>query len=492
MARHPVVAYRLDNDENVSEAMAHPFQAVYRRGDDSDTDDDESCSTWLECSKCSEAPPGAPPSVFRSFAQPIYFAGILNAALGVCNCANCGVDGRVCVVCSGHHRRSHHYATRTMMSPPSNNATPSMPRHSSGLTQLSDSYVEDPVPTRMMGYDDYHHRRRKLYYYPGTISSPSNEGRRRTTSSRIASPGYLMQSQPLSTSGFDSPLLRRIPSTRTDATETAFSSDSLSRATADSASIEGRQTLLSMEQARQAGFLGTGSCRLQPGLIRPSLDSSPSPPATFSTQPLRLRETTWSSRQTPHDGRTSRRSYQVTQVDTDDAIYRNENSTVTTRTLASSRRRLSHMQGRRRAFIAESVGAATESEEPSVALAAAENGGRLLRRCRRCGSYSSCQPTFRLPGEPQSAARWCDKCPGKPFHALSGDVETASTKRRRVDGDDAAEPRVARRLAVTPEDPSSNAALRRTGNAANNPDCGRKLKPAINAAGVATGTTRKR
>ena len=474
----------------------HPFQAVYRHGDDSNIDDDESCSTWLECSQecseCSEAPPGDPPCVFRSFAQPIYFAGILNAALGVCNCANCGVDGRVCVVCSGHHRR-HHFATRTM-SPPSNDATPIMPRHSSGLTQLrSDSYVEDPViPTsRMMNSDEYYHRR-KILYHPVTISPPPNEGRR--TSPRIAtSPGYLLMQQPESTSGFDSPLLRRIPSTRTDATdETAFSSDSLSRATADPASIEARQTLLlSMEQARQAGFLGAGR-RLQPGLIRPSSESSPPPPATFSTQPLRLRETTWSSLQAPHDGRTSRRSYQVTQVDTvDDAIYR-ENSTTARMTPASSRRRSHcHMQ-RPRGFIAES-GAATESEEPSVALAAAENGGRLLRRCRRCGSYSSCQPTFRLPGEPQSAARWCDKCPGKPFHALPGDVGTASsTKRRRVDGDsDAAEPRVARRLAV-PEGPSSNAALRRTGSAANNPDRERKLQPAINAAGVATGTTRKR
>ena len=432
--------------------------------------------TWLECSECSEAPPGAPPCVFCSFAQPIYFADILNAALGVCNCANCGVDGRVCGVCdSGYHRR-HHYTTRTM-SPPSNNATP-MPRHSSGLTQLSDSYVEDPVPTRMMGYDEYYHRRK--LYYPGTISSPPNEGRRRTSPRTITSPGYLMQ-QP-STSGFDSPLLRRIPSTRTDATETAFSSDSLSRATADSASIEARCQTLSMGQARQAGFLGAGR-RLQPGLIRPSLGSSSPPPATISKQPLR-RETTWPCRQAPHDGISSRRrSNQVMQVDTDDAIYR-ENST-TTRTLAS--RRSSHMQ-RRRGYITES-GAATGSEDPSVAFAA-ENGGRLLRRCR-CGS--SCQPTFRLPGEPQSAARWCDKCPGKPFFALSGDVlGTASTmKRKRVDGDDAAEPRVARRLAV-PEDPSSNAALRRTASAANNPDRDRKLQPTINAAGGATGTTRKR
>ena len=455
--------------------------------------------TWLECSKCSEAPPGAPPCVFCSFAQPIYFAGILNASLGVCNCANCGVDGRVCGVCSGYHRR-HHYATRTMSPPPSNDATPIMPRHSSGLTQLSDSYVEDPViPTsRMMGFDESYYHSRKLYYHPpGTMmSSPPNEGRRTVSPRIITSPGYFkMQSRPLSTSG--QPLLRRIPSTRTDATdETAFSSDRLSRATADSASIEARQTLLlSMGQARQAGFLGADGRRLQPELIRPSLGSSSPPLAAFSTQPLRLRETTWSSRQTPHDGRTSdRRSYQVTQVDTvDDAIYR-ENSTTTRMTPASSRQRSHHMQ-RPRAFIAESVGAATESEEPSVALAAAENGGRLLRRCRRCGSYSSCQPTFRLPGEPQSAAHWCDNCPGKPFHALpSGDVGTASsTKRRRVDGDssDAAEPRVARRLAG-PEDPSSNAALRRIGSAAaNNPDRERnKLQP-TNAAGGAR-TTQKR
>ena len=45
MARHPVVVYRLDNDEDVSEAMAHPFQAVYRSGNDLDIDDDESCES---------------------------------------------------------------------------------------------------------------------------------------------------------------------------------------------------------------------------------------------------------------------------------------------------------------------------------------------------------------------------------------------------------------------------------------------------------------
>ena len=400
---------------------------------------------------------------------------------------------------TGYDYDSTHRQQLAMSEPPkaANNATLSMPRHSSGLTQLSDSYVEDPVPTRMMNFDEYYHRR-KLYFHPGTISSPPNEGRRRTASPRIASPGYLMQQPSITSTGFDSLLLRRIPPTRTDdaATETAFSSESLSRATADSASIEARQTmLLSMGQARTTSRL-PGSWPSSSAWADSSelMESSSPPPATFSTPPLlRLRrETSWSSSQSrqtpPHDGRTSRRSYQVTQVDTDDAIYR-ENST--TRMTPASRRSSHHMQ-RRRGFIAESGAAISEiSEEPPVALLAESNGGRrrLLRRSSSSVGRSS-QSTFRLPGEPQSAALR-EKCPGKPFHALSGDVETASTKRRRVDGNDAAEPRVARRLTFAgPEDPSSNAALRRTGSVANNPDRERKLQP-TNAAGGAR-TTQKR
>ena len=398
---------------------------------------------------------------------------------------------------TGYDYDSTHRQQLAMSEPPkaANNATLSMPRHSSGLTQLSDSYVEDPVPTRMMNFDEYYHRR-KLYFHPGTISSPPNEGRRRTASPRIASPGYLMQQPSITSTGFDSLLLRRIPPTRTDdaATETAFSSESLSRATADSASIEARQTLLSMGQARTTSRL-PGSWPSSSAWADSSelMESSSPPPATFSTPPLlRLRrETSWSSSQSrqtpPHDGRTSRRSYQVTQVDKDDAIYR-ENST--TRMTPASRRSSHHMQ-RRRGFIAESDAAISEiSEEPPVALAESNGGRRRLLRRSSSSVGRSSQSTFRLPGEPQSAALR-EKCPGKPFHALSGDVETASTKRRRVDGNDAAEPRVARRLTFAgPEDPSSNAALRRTGSVANNPDRERKLQP-TNAAGGAR-TTQKR
>ena len=74
--------------------------------------------TWgsRECSEClrvsAEAPPGSPPCVFCSFAQPRYFAGMINAALNVqneCTSLGCGVDGQVCGVCSSRRRYRHFY-----------------------------------------------------------------------------------------------------------------------------------------------------------------------------------------------------------------------------------------------------------------------------------------------------------------------------------------------------------------------------------------------
>ena len=37
---------------------------------------------------------------------------------------------------------------------------------------------------------------------------------------------------------------------------------------------------------------------------------------------------------------------------------------------------------------------------------------------RRCLCGMSMSPSFGLPGEPKSAARWCSKCPEKPPSAV--------------------------------------------------------------------------
>ena len=215
--------------------------------------------------------------------------------------------------------------------------------------------------------------------------------------------------------------------------------------------------------------------KLNPPMTLMTSSSPPLGPGTFCTHP--------SARRYPTSLSTSSRSSESSRSGktvTSDCLMRQTQSTaVSDKNTAGGTafRRSSHLK-RHRGFLPselQSLGsAATESEEQS-SLDEKVNGDHHLRqyRCwRRRMSQSSSQrhrggsEDFRLPGEPRrSAARWrnnqCLQLAKPDFkygNVVSGhDMETASTKRRRVtdDGDGDGINVEPRRLTSLPEEPAS-------------------------------------
>ena len=455
--------------------------------------------TWQrECSECLAAPPGAPPCVFCSFSQPKYFACILKASLNVCDdfCKKFGADGQESGVCSAAgFQYNDYYRGVVAETGPTTMASRFQPATMSRslsprVIKLEDSYSDDnaPVPAR----SERNHNIRR--YYPSLLASPTpplsseaEAGRRRSYPAMMSTPRLISRrfttardsyycKLPPTSPGFggtsDSESLELIPqSQRTNKTKTGFASEenicdsrraAISRTTANG--VVARRT---PSVSELAGMTSAATIRMDMGfkafpssrdddfpdyesghrqgfnLSTSSLASMTSPwPPTTQISTRQTQGAQWASRychQNASRGPASPSPMRQTQMinhqgeafstDEDASLCREDINTATI-----SRHRIwssSHnLQGRHFNDIPESRAAV--SPEPALAGRNGPSGTHCLSGCR---CWRSSQPTFRLPGEHPSAARWCDKCPTKPWHAVSDSNGVAPMLKKRRVGD---------------------------------------------------------
>ena len=383
----------------------------------------------MECAECIDAPAGAPPCLFCSFAQPRNFYGIINTALNISECKYCDVDGRrVCGICFAYRG-----ASRTGALPPVTLRTllASHPEptsrhylHPAGVVSLSKlcgPYNAAPSDRRNYSHalmispsDDDR--------YPGTMASGGRRGRGYSSSQSDHSSGYFIAA------GAAGPNINASSSRATTTVMVRQTPSDTLAATAVSATM-GQANHQSDFEASQH----QSSHHHHHHHPRRRINIMCSPPLATTYDSLTT------SSQSRHslkslDRAQSHRTRSVEAFDKNNVICQDDDDKITA---------YRHNQMTSRVMQCHSFNKAPHGSSAVLSRrepAANPDDGRFRRWCL-CGRSS--QPTFRLPGEPQSFARLCANCPSKPLLALSDDVAVSKRtsmplKRRRVG--DATEP----------------------------------------------------